>query len=40
MLLHGLQEVDGWAIELPRKKAQRPDRQLLLDRHASFLRSA
>jgi len=40
MLLHGLQEIDGWAIELPRWKAQRPDRQLLLARHSNFLRSA
>ena len=40
MLLHGLQEVDGWAIELPRRRAQHPDRQLLLARHAGFLRSA
>jgi putative restriction endonuclease len=40
MLLHGLQEVDGWAIELPRRRAQRPDRQLLLERHAKFLRTA
>jgi putative restriction endonuclease len=40
MLLHGLQEVDGWAIQLPRKKLQYPDRQLLLARHSNFLRSA
>jgi putative restriction endonuclease len=40
MLLHGIQEVDGWSIELPRRKAQHPDRQLLLERHTDFLRSA
>jgi putative restriction endonuclease len=40
MLLHGLQEVDGWAIELPRRTLERPDRQLLLARHSVFLRSA
>ena len=40
MLLHGLQEVDGWAIELPRRRVQHPDRQLLLARHSNFLLSA
>jgi putative restriction endonuclease len=40
MLLHGLQEVNGWRIELPRRKVQQPDRQLLLERHATFQRSA
>jgi putative restriction endonuclease len=40
MLLHALQAVDGWAIELPRRKLQHPDRQLLLARHSNFLRSA
>jgi putative restriction endonuclease len=40
MLLHGLQETDGWAIELPRKKLEHPDQQLLLERHVNFLRSA
>jgi putative restriction endonuclease len=40
MLLHGLQEVDGWRIELPRRKLEQPDCNLLLERHTDFLKSA
>lgn len=36
MLLHGLQEVHGWGIELPRRRAELPDRDLLAERHAQF----
>jgi putative restriction endonuclease len=38
MLRHGLQDVHGWALELPGRKADRPDRGLLAQRYASFLR--
>ena len=36
MLKHGLQEVHGWRLELPKRAADRPDQQLLAARHAAF----
>lgn len=36
MLRHGLQEVHGWRLELPTRPVDRPDRQLLAQRWASF----
>jgi len=36
MLLHGLQEAHGWSIQLPRRRAEHPDRDALAERHATF----
>lgn len=36
MLRHGLQDVHGWRLELPARIVDRPDRQLLAERWASF----
>jgi putative restriction endonuclease len=36
MLRHGIQEVHGWNLELPRRVLDRPDRDLLAQRWASF----
>ncbi len=40
MLLHGLQEMHESPITLPRRTAERPDRELLLERHTTFLERA
>jgi putative restriction endonuclease len=37
MLRHGLQEIDGWPIQLPRRRAGLPDRDVLAQRHARFI---
>ena len=37
MLRHGLQEIDGWPIQLPRRRAELPDRDLLAQCHARFI---
>ena len=36
MLRHGLQEVHGWRLELPRRVAELPDREALAERWAAF----
>ncbi len=36
MLRHGLQEVHGWRLEVPRRLAERPDRNRLAERYARF----
>jgi putative restriction endonuclease len=36
MLRHGLQDVHGWNLELPKRVAERPDRELLAQRWTSF----
>ncbi len=36
MLRHGIQDVHGWNLELPRRVPDRPDRDLLAQRWASF----
>lgn len=36
MLRHGLQDVHGWNIELPRRNADRPDQELLAARYRFF----
>ena len=36
MLRHGLQDVHGWRLELPRRPADHPDRELLGQRWAAF----
>jgi putative restriction endonuclease len=36
MLKHGLQDVHGWSLELPKRASERPDRELLAQRWASF----
>jgi putative restriction endonuclease len=40
MLLHGLQEMHGRPIELPRRKIELPDRDALSERYQAFLRRA
>lgn len=37
MLRHGIQDVHGWNLELPRRGPDRPDRDLLAQRWASFV---
>ncbi|MGH8824436.1 MAG: HNH endonuclease [Jiangellaceae bacterium] len=37
MLRHGLQEIDGLPIQLPKRRAELPDRDLLAQRHARFV---
>jgi putative restriction endonuclease len=37
MLRHGLQEVHGWRIQLPKRRTELPDRDLLAERHAAFV---
>ena len=39
MLRHGLQELHGTRIELPRSKAMRPSREALEERLARFRRA-
>lgn len=39
MLRHGLQDVEGWHLELPNRKADHPDRNLMLQRYSTFSRS-
>lgn len=36
MLLHGIQEINGWNIQLPARNFDRPDRDLLAQRYARF----
>ncbi len=36
MLKHGLQEIHGWSIALPRRLAEWPDRDLLAERRSAF----
>lgn len=36
MLRHGLQDIHGWRLELPRRAADLPDRELLAVRYAGF----
>ncbi len=36
MLRHGLQEVHGWRLELPKRIAERPNRDRLAERYARF----
>jgi len=38
MLQHGLQEVHGWRLEVPKRVAERPDRERLAQRYARFRR--
>ena len=38
MLKHGIQDVHGWVLELPRRAAERPDRDLLAQRFEVFSR--
>jgi len=40
MLQHGLQDVHGWRLELPRRTADLPDRELLAQRYHAFSRPA
>jgi len=40
MLLHGLQEMHGRSIEVPRRRADRPDRERLDFRYQRFLRAS
>lgn len=40
MLKHGLQEVHGWRLQLPKRVADLPDQKLLAARHAAFSLSA
>lgn len=37
MLRHGLQEVDGYALQLPRRRDEHPDRRQLAERYHNFL---
>jgi putative restriction endonuclease len=37
MLRHGIQDVHGWNLELPRRAPDQPDRELLAKRWASFM---
>lgn len=39
MLRHGIQEIHGWRLELPKKAAERPDRELLAQRWQVFSRT-
>ncbi|MGI8536337.1 MAG: HNH endonuclease [Mycobacteriales bacterium] len=38
MLRHGIQDVQGWTLELPKRVADRPDRELLAARWETFSR--
>ncbi len=38
MLKHGIQDVHGWALELPKRAGDRPDRDLLEQRWQAFVR--
>ncbi len=38
MLKHGIQDVHGWNLELPRRISERPDRDLLAQRYGAFSR--
>ncbi|MGH4018732.1 MAG: HNH endonuclease [Pseudonocardiaceae bacterium] len=40
MLRHGLQEMHGWSLQLPRRRADRPDRERLAQRFDRFLLTA
>lgn len=37
MLQHGLKDIHGWSIRLPRRAAELPDRDLLAQRHERYL---
>jgi putative restriction endonuclease len=39
MLRHGLQEIQGWRLELPRRRVEHPDQALLAERYADFSRT-
>ena len=36
MLRHGLQDIHGWRLQLPKRVADLPDRELLAARYAGF----
>ena len=36
MLEHGIQDVDGWTLEVPKRVADRPDQELLEQRWRAF----
>lgn len=36
MLRHGIQDVHGWRLELPKRLADHPDRDRLAERYATF----
>lgn len=36
MLKHGIQEINGWRLELPQRRADNPDREALAARYAAF----
>ena len=36
MLKHGIQDVHGWRLELPKRSADRPDQHLLAQRWSAF----
>ena len=38
MLKHGIQDVHGWNLELPKRLSERPDRDLLAQRYEAFSR--
>ena len=38
MLKHGIQDVHGWNLELPKRIGERPDRGLLAQRYEAFSR--
>lgn len=38
MLKHGIQDVQGWNLELPKRIDERPDQELLAQRYESFSR--
>jgi putative restriction endonuclease len=38
MLKHGIQDVQGWHLELPKRISERPDRDLLAQRYEAFSR--
>jgi putative restriction endonuclease len=38
MLKHGIQDVHGWTLELPKRVNERPDQELLEQRWRSFAR--
>ena len=37
MLRHGLQELDGWSLNLPSRRRDHPDRDRLKERFGLFL---
>lgn len=38
MLKHGIQEIHGWRLNLPKRSAEHPDQALLSERYAAFQR--